>query len=101
MSQKPAPKDKALASARQQIDEIDNQLVDLLIKRIDFIRQQIIPLKRKKGIEAYQPQRFAQLLERLKAKAAKRGLDPNLVEDIWNSIHASTVEEERTKLKDN
>jgi len=78
-------KDKQeLNKFREKIDQIDDQIVELLNKRVE-IAKEIGKFKRKRGIDAYQPDREKEIYERLGEK--NRGLFPNKVlKDIYREI---------------
>lgn len=68
-------KDKQdLSKFREKIDQIDDQIVELLNKRVE-IAKEIGRFKREKGIDAYQPDREKEIYERLSRK--NKGLFPN------------------------
>jgi chorismate mutase len=57
---------------RARIDELDEQLVELLIART-ICAVEIGRLKQALGIEVYQPEREAEVLEHVRAVGSKRG----------------------------
>lgn len=75
---------------RAQIDAIDSEILTKLQQRQQVVGQ-IAVCKRSLGLDAYQPQRFMQILERLKAEGMSMGVDPGLVEGVWSVIHSSSV----------
>jgi len=67
---------KELNKFREEIDRIDDQILELLNRRVK-IAKEIGKFKSKRGIEAYQPDREKQVYERLCKK--NKGLFPNKV----------------------
>ncbi|MEW6095311.1 MAG: prephenate dehydratase [bacterium] len=65
---------KELNKFREKIDEIDDQILELLNRRVE-IAKEIGKFKRKRGIEAYQPDREREVYDRLCKK--NKGLFPN------------------------
>lgn len=93
-----SPQDKEeLTKFREHIDRIDNQILDLLNKRI-AIAEQIGKFKRKRGIEAYQPDREKEIYDRLCKD--NKGLFPNqAIKAIYREImSASRSWEEALKI---
>ncbi len=70
-----------LALLRQDIDEIDSQLVELLAKRLQ-VTTKVGQLKSRYGVPIFAPDREAKLLAKRREQAAENGVSPQLVEDI-------------------
>jgi len=70
-----------LALLRQDIDEIDSQLVELLAKRL-AVTTKVGQLKSRYGVPIFAPEREAKLLAKRREQAAVSGVSPQLVEDI-------------------
>ncbi|MHB8171376.1 MAG: prephenate dehydratase [Thermincolia bacterium] len=68
---------------RGEIDSIDRQVVELLAQRNELV-QKIGRLKEPSRIRDYG--REAKILERLKNQAARRGLNPELIEGIYSKL---------------
>jgi chorismate mutase/prephenate dehydrogenase len=73
--------DKQLSLLRDEIDVVDSQLVDLLAQRL-AITTKVGQLKSQVGMPIYAPEREAVLLATRREQAVKKGLSPDLVEDI-------------------
>lgn len=73
--------EQKLAVLRDQIDDIDSQLVDLLAQRL-AVTTQVGKLKSQVGMPIYAPEREAHLLAKRREQAVKHGVSPELVEDI-------------------
>lgn len=82
--------DVRLESLRQQIDELDGQLISLLAQRM-LLSRQIGLHKRQAGLPALQPQRFSQLLQRLREQAAQQQLNPDFVDALYQLIHQESL----------
>lgn len=70
---------------RDEIDEIDSQLVDLLVKR-RAVTTKVGALKSKVGMPIYAPEREAQLLSKRRQQALEAGLSPELIEDVLRRL---------------
>ena len=78
---------------RAEIDELDETLLDSVARRME-VSQRIGTWKKAHGITPLQPERFQQLLERLKAKGEKQSLPATFVEQLWNIIHEQSLREQ-------
>ena len=82
--------DSALADCRAQIDAIDQQLLQLLQRRMDIARD-IATVKRQLDLPLYQPQRWQTLLDHHRAAAQAIGLDPDFATRLFNLIHSESL----------
>lgn len=83
----------ALVDLRRQIDEIDNDLIDLLAKRMKISRQ-IGEYKKEKGMTIVQPRRYTEILDKRGAQGTLQGIDPECVKDIFEHIHEESVRQQ-------
>ena len=74
-----------LAELRAQIDLLDEELLQLLAKRLDVVHK-IGEVKQQHGLPIYVPQRESEMLQKKREAATKLGLSPNLIEDILRRI---------------
>ncbi|GLX79295.1 T-protein [Thalassotalea insulae] len=74
-----------LTLLRDQIDDIDSQLVKLLVKRL-AVTTKVGALKSKVGMPIYAPEREAQLLASRREQAKTLGVCPDLIEDILRRL---------------
>ena len=74
-----------LAELRAQIDSLDEELLQLLAKRLDVVHK-IGEVKQQHGLPIYVPQRESEMLQKKREAATKLGLSPNLIEDILRRI---------------
>ena len=77
--------EQALLPLRDQIDEIDTQLVSLLAKRRQ-ITAQVGALKSQVGMPIYAPKREAELIASRRQQAQALSVNPELIEDILRRI---------------
>ncbi len=78
-----APKD--LNHLRQQIDDLDSELVRLLAKR-NALTRQVGEYKREQGLPIYMPERERELLDKRRNQAKGMGISPELIEDLLRRI---------------
>ena len=70
---------------RVEIDDIDNQIIDLLGKRFDIVRQVGI-LKTQQGLKIEQTNRVEEVKERNAQRAAKYGFPPEVIRQIYTIL---------------
>jgi isochorismate pyruvate lyase len=76
---------RTMAELRTVIDALDRALVDLLAQRQACI-DRAIRLKPAEGIPARDPARVREVLGNVRARAAERGLDPDLAGRVWTAL---------------
>ncbi len=77
--------DQQLLKLRDQIDEIDQQLVELLAKRRE-ITSKVGKLKSEIGKPIFDAEREAALIEKRRAQASVAGVNADLIEDVLRRI---------------
>jgi chorismate mutase len=75
---------------RTQIDHIDDELLDLLGKRME-IADNIGLYKKRNNIAILQPARWIEILEAAAAKGKKRGLGEEFIGKILKAIHQESI----------
>ncbi len=70
---------------RENIDQIDSQILSLLAQRHDQVLK-VVNLKKEHNISVYHPAREEDLISRLRTQAAKANLDPDFLEDLYRII---------------
>lgn len=76
-----------LNELRQQIDQIDNQLLHLLNQRMEVVKQ-VGNLKRSTNTLIYRPEREKSIIDRLSAQNQGKLLNHNAIEAIYLEIFA-------------
>lgn len=82
-----------LSIMRNQIDEIDSQLIDMLAKRM-CISHVIGQYKKVHGMGIVQSNRFNEILEKRCAQGASLGIDSACVKSIFEAIHQESVNQQ-------
>ncbi|PKI12618.1 bifunctional chorismate mutase/prephenate dehydrogenase [Colwellia sp. 12G3] len=77
--------DKKLAHLRDEIDEIDSDLVKLLQRRLS-VTSKVGQLKSNVGKPIYDPTREASLFAKRRQQASDAGLSPDLIEDVLRRL---------------
>ncbi len=70
-----------LNELRDQIDAVDKQIVELLAQRLSLV-EKVGEVKSRHGLPIYAPDREAAMLTSRRQEAEKRGVPPQLIEDI-------------------
>lgn len=83
-----------LAKLRNQIDDIDGQLVALIGQRFAVTRQ-VGKYKKEHNLQSVDPEREAKQFERLAALAKEHDVSPELVANVMRTIINEVVVEHR------
>jgi len=75
---------------RQEIDELDEELITVLSKRMK-IADEIGTYKKRNNIAILQAGRWSEILERSIAKGKERGLSEDFMNVIWMAIHQESI----------
>ncbi|MBR6117602.1 MAG: bifunctional 3-deoxy-7-phosphoheptulonate synthase/chorismate mutase type II [Paludibacteraceae bacterium] len=81
---------------RAEIDELDERLWDTIAARME-VSERIGRWKKAHGVAPLQPERYQQIVEKLKAKSAtmqEGGLDADFMLRIWELIHAQSLKQQ-------
>jgi chorismate mutase / prephenate dehydrogenase len=70
-----------LNELRDQIDQVDKQMVQLLARRLALV-EKVGEVKSKHGLPIYAPDREAAMLASRREEAQRQGVPPQLIEDI-------------------
>lgn len=84
-----------LLELRAQIDATDDKLLDMLVERFKITRQ-VGEMKRDAGLPPADPNREAQMYERLRSHASDRGLDPDTIEDVYRALLSHVVRQHQS-----
>lgn len=81
---------ESLSSLRSMIDEVDSQLIDILVRRMQIARS-IGHLKKAEGLTVMQTSRYDQIMQRASEQAQRAGLSVDFVVSIFEAIHKESV----------
>lgn len=84
---------------REEIDRLDLGLVDLLAERWSYV-DRMWELKRAEASEANVPWRNRAVIEKVKARAAEKGLPPEMAEALWRQIIGWGIQYQDERLRD-
>jgi isochorismate pyruvate lyase len=88
---------RSLQEVRDEIDELDDRIVELIAKRNDYIKQ---AAKFKDTVEEVKaPDRIDDVIQRMRRKALELDLSPNLIESLYRTMIEEMVETEIAQLR--
>lgn len=88
-----------LSELRQGIDELDEELVSVLARRMDLSRQ-IGAIKRDNNVSVVQTGRWDKVIGQALARGESQGLDKKFLSRIFNEIHEASIEEQNRILSE-
>lgn len=86
----------SLDEAREQIDEINRKVVELLAER-QAVVDELCQLKAQTDRDIRDPEREAELLGHVRSVADESGLSPDLAECLFREILEHSVEQQRER----
>ncbi len=84
---------EGIRQLRSQIDEIDNQLMDLMAKRLRVCRE-IGTFKKEHNMTVLQAGRYSEILEKRGAQASLCGMSPEFAAHVFELIHEESVRQQ-------
>jgi len=84
---------EGITQLRKQIDELDNDLMQLLAKRMRVCRE-IGQYKKEHNMTVLQAQRYNEILDKRGAQGALCGMDSDFVKTIFEAIHEESVRQQ-------
>jgi len=85
-----------LTALRDQIDEVDKALLDLLAKRLSLVAE-VGEVKSRYGLPIYVPEREATMLASRRKEAELLGVPPDLIEDVLRRVMRESYASENDK----
>lgn len=79
-----------LSDLRRQIDELDNQLLELLAKRMR-VSKEIATFKKEHSMTVVQTGRYDEIMNKRVAQAAEMGMDKDFMRVVLEAIHEESV----------
>ena len=84
---------EGITQLRKQIDELDNDLMQLLAKRMRVCRE-IGQYKKEHNMTVLQAQRYNEILDKRGAQGALCGMDSDFVKTIFEAVHEESVRQQ-------
>ena len=82
-----------LANLRAQIDQLDDELMTLMQRRMEVARE-TGDFKMRHSMAVVQPERYEAMMERRAAQAPGLGLSPEFVRALLATIHEESVRQQ-------
>lgn len=84
---------ESLGQLRKQIDEMDNQLMDLLTRRMRISRE-IATYKKEHNMSVVQTGRYNEILDKRGAQGTLCGMDADFIKKVYEAIHEESVRQQ-------
>lgn len=84
---------EGIVMLRKQIDDLDNDLMDLLSKRMRVCRE-IGQYKKEHNMTVFQANRYNEILEKRGAQGSLLGMDPEFIANVFEGIHEESVRQQ-------
>lgn len=78
---------------RKQVDELDNELMNLLSKRMRVCRE-IGQYKKEHNMTVFQANRYSEILDKRGAQGSLLGMSPEFIAQIFESVHEESVRQQ-------
>jgi chorismate mutase len=83
-----------LKTFRDQIDTIDREIIYLLSRRFEIVKQ-IWIIKKQNDIQPLQTWRWEQVLQNLMLEAQDKWVNQDFVKTVWEEIHKEALRLEK------
>jgi chorismate mutase len=84
---------ESLSELRRQIDELDNQLLEVIAKRMRISRE-IGTYKKEHDMQILQTARYSEILDKRVGEAVKMGIDGECMQKIMEAIHEESIRQQ-------
>ena len=84
---------ESINQLRRQIDELDNQLIDLLSRRMRVCRE-IGIYKKEHDMTVVQTERYNELLQQRASQGEACGMSPAFISHVFESVHEESVRQQ-------
>ena len=88
---------ESLSELRSQIDKLDDQLLELLSRRMRVSRD-IGQYKKEHNMPVLQTQRYEELLARRAGQAGQMGMDREFMRTVLQAIHEESIRQQMEVL---
>lgn len=78
---------------RKQVDELDNELMNLLSKRMRLCRE-IGQYKKEHNMTVFQANRYSEILDKRGAQGALLGMSPEFIAQVFEHVHEESVRQQ-------
>ena len=78
---------------RKQVDELDNELMNILSKRMRVCRE-IGQYKKEHNMTVFQANRYSEILDKRGAQGALLGMSPEFIAQVFEHVHEESVRQQ-------
>ena len=90
---------QTIENYRQQIDEVDEEIIHLIAQRMQMVRE-IGYVKKDKNIAIFQPERWRALVEACRRRAEKNELSTEFINLFLEAIHQEGITQQERVMND-
>lgn len=84
---------ESISILRKQVDECDNELMNLLAKRMRVCRE-IGKYKKEHNMTVFQASRYSEILDKRGAQGALLGMSPEFIAQVFEHVHEESVRQQ-------
>lgn len=88
---------ESLEALRRRLDSIDNELLEILARRMEVARE-IGKYKKEQGMSVVQPERYKDLIKNRVQMAEELGLGEKFIQSIMSTIHEESVRQQISNI---
>lgn len=88
---------QSLTQLRQKVDQLDEEIMDTLIKRMELAKKFGV-VKKEYNVSILQNERWQELLAKMTRRAKEEGLSENFVLKIFKAVHQESIEHQKQIL---
>jgi chorismate mutase len=92
------PDSEGLIALRNELDQLDNQMVEILKQRFELTKD-IAAIKEREGERIFQMDRWLKLVKMRMEAGQSEGMTPEFMHDLFSIIHKYSVEYQTTLIK--
>ncbi len=96
INNEPGAKAEELVHLRQQIDQLDDRLLEIMGQRMQ-VSQEIAHVKAKHRLNLLQKERWQKLMARRVARGQQKGMSRRFIESVFKIIHKESLERQKDK----
>ncbi|MEL6988157.1 MAG: bifunctional 3-deoxy-7-phosphoheptulonate synthase/chorismate mutase type II [Bacteroidota bacterium] len=89
----------SLVTLRKEIDQVDEELLNVLSKRMDIV-QNIGNYKKANNIPILAPNRWSNILEKSSKKGEGKGLSEQFIVELFRAIHQESINKQNEIMRD-
>jgi len=97
-AERPTSPHKDLIELREALDVLDHEMVALLQKRFEKVKD-IAAIKEREGLSIFQMERWLKLVQEQTAMAESKGMSPEFIHELFALVHKYSVDFQTALIK--